>query len=140
MTQKIVINGCYGGFGLSYKAVMRYAELKGIKLYAYVNQRINGKLDFDKYVEYKIGDKAYIIYYTNKKIKSKDELTDGVYFSYRDIDRDDKVLVKVVKELGKEASGGCAELKVAEIPDGVEWTIEEYDGIEWVAEKHRIWD
>ena len=26
-----------------------------------------------------------------------------------------------------------------EIPDDVEWQIEEYDGSEWIAEKHRIW-
>ena len=30
---KVVINACYGGFGLSEKAVMRYAELKGLTLY-----------------------------------------------------------------------------------------------------------
>jgi hypothetical protein len=25
------------------------------------------------------------------------------------------------------------------VPDGVEWTVEEYDGREWVAEVHRTW-
>ena len=30
-------------------------------------------------------------------------------------------------------------LKVVEIPDGVDWEIEEYDGEEWVSEKHRVW-
>jgi len=30
-------------------------------------------------------------------------------------------------------------LKIVDIPDGVEWEIEEYDGMEWVAEKHRTW-
>jgi len=29
--------------------------------------------------------------------------------------------------------------KVVEIPDDIEFVIEEYDGIEWVAEKHRVW-
>jgi hypothetical protein len=28
---------------------------------------------------------------------------------------------------------------VIEIPDDVEWEVEEYDGLEWVAEKHRTW-
>jgi hypothetical protein len=28
---------------------------------------------------------------------------------------------------------------VVEIPDGIEWSIQEYDGLEWVAEKHRTW-
>jgi len=31
-------------------------------------------------------------------------------------------------------------LKVVEIPDDVEWNVQEYDGNEWVAEKHRIWE
>ena len=30
---KIVINSCFGGFGLSEAAVMRYAEIKGITIY-----------------------------------------------------------------------------------------------------------
>jgi hypothetical protein len=41
--------------------------------------------------------------------------------------------------LGRAASDPLAQLQVVEIPDGVEWQIEEYDGVEWVAEKHRTW-
>jgi|TARA_Y100000310_G_scaffold220623_1_gene222169 hypothetical protein len=33
---KVVINDKFGGFGLSHEAVMRYAYLKGIKLYPFV--------------------------------------------------------------------------------------------------------
>jgi hypothetical protein len=61
-----------------------------------------------------------------------------VFYEY-DLDRTDPDLVAVVQELGKEAEGSCAELKIVEIPDDVEWQIEEYDGSEWVAEKHRTW-
>ena len=53
--------------------------------------------------------------------------------------RDDPELVQVVEELGDEANGIHAKLAVVEIPDGVEWQIEEYDGMEWIAEKHRTW-
>jgi len=56
-----------------------------------------------------------------------------------DIARDDPNLIRVVQSLGKRSWGACAELKIVQIPDDVEWEIEEYDGIEWVAEKHRIW-
>jgi hypothetical protein len=45
----------------------------------------------------------------------------------------------VVEELGDEAGDSYAELTVVEIPDDVEWTIQEYDGTEWVAEVHRTW-
>lgn len=56
------------------------------------------------------------------------------------IPRDDKDLVAVVKELGKKANGSSALLKIVEIPDDVEWEIENYaHGHERVAEKRRTW-
>ena len=54
-------------------------------------------------------------------------------------ERNDPLLVQAVEELGEAADGTRAELKVVEIPDGVNWTIEEYDGREWIAETHRTW-
>ena len=56
-----------------------------------------------------------------------------------DLDRSDPMLVAVVLELGTAAWTSVSELHVVEIPDDVEWQIEEYDGKEWVAEKHRTW-
>lgn len=89
---KIVINKCYGGFGLSPLARKKYHELGG-----------------------------------------------GVLKDYEYPERSDPLLVKVVEELGESANGGFAELKVVEIPDDVDFTIEEYDGVEWVSETHRTW-
>jgi len=60
-------------------------------------------------------------------------------FYDRDIPRDDPILIQVFKELGDAANGFAADLKIVEIPDGVDWEIEEYDGNEWVAEVHRTW-
>ena len=50
--------------------------------------------------------------------------------------RADPALVSVVETLGSEkASGEYAELKVVEIPDGVEdWYITDYDGNETIHE------
>ena len=65
---------------------------------------------------------------------------DGYGYEYRDEEyRDNPKLVECVEKLGEEANGTFAELKVIDIPDGVEWEIEEYDGMEWVSEKHRVW-
>lgn len=58
----------------------------------------------------------------------------------RDIERNNPILVEIVEQLGESADGGHAELKVVEIPDDVQWQIEEYNGNEWVAETHRKWD
>jgi hypothetical protein len=60
-------------------------------------------------------------------------------FFDRDIARNDAALIQVVEELGNAASGSCADLKIVEVPDEVDWYVEEYDGNEWVAEKHRTW-
>ena len=57
----------------------------------------------------------------------------------RDVLRNDPKLIEIIEKLGKKADGDYAELRIVEIPDDVEWEIEEYDGMEWVAEKHRTW-
>ena len=56
-----------------------------------------------------------------------------------DIPRDDPVLIQVIEELGKESFDRYADLKIVEIPEDVDWYIEEYDGLEHVAERHRTW-
>ena len=65
--------------------------------------------------------------------------TEDTHKYYNSDMRGDPKLVEVVEKLGEEANGFCADLKIVEIPDDVEWIIGEYDGSEWVAEKHRIW-
>ena len=112
---KIVINKCYGGFGLSEEAVLLYAKKKGLNLIVERNKGL--KLNH---------------YYLNEK-------KDGNYFYERDIQRNDPILIEVLNELGVKANGYSAELKIVEIPDDVEWIIEEYDGKEWIAEDHRRW-
>lgn len=62
-------------------------------------------------------------------------------YGLRKIARNDPKLIEAVEQLGIEkASGEVAKLKIVEIPDDVEWTIEQYDGLEWVSEKHRTWN
>lgn len=62
-------------------------------------------------------------------------------FLKEELRRDDRDLVTVVEEMQKKACSNWprSELKVVEVPDDVEWVIQEYDGWEWVAEKHRTW-
>ena len=56
-----------------------------------------------------------------------------------DIPRNCPVLVALVEEMGERANDTYSRLKVVEVPDDIDWYIEEYDGIEHVAEVHRTW-
>jgi hypothetical protein len=56
-----------------------------------------------------------------------------------ELQRDCRHLVKVVQELGAAANTKYSKLKIVEVPDGLDWTVMEYDGLEWVAEAHRTW-
>lgn len=60
----------------------------------------------------------------------------GIKYDW-DISRTDPRLIALFERYGAAKIAPCA--KIVEIPDDVQWTIEEYDGIEWVAEKHRVW-
>ena len=55
------------------------------------------------------------------------------------IPRDDQRLAQVVEELGGDANGYCAELKVVTIPEDVRWEISSVGGVEQVSEVHRTW-
>jgi hypothetical protein len=101
-SMKIVINTCFGGFGLSIAAEELYLELTG-------NTGEPGPDD---------GPKKFYDF---------------------EVKRDDPTLVAVVERLGSKAAGSCAELKVVEVPEGVQWHISDYDGAEHVAENHRTW-
>lgn len=64
----------------------------------------------------------------------------GLKSGYDEIARDDKLLVALIEKFGSQkVSGRHAKLSIVDIPDGIDWCIEEYDGKEWVSEKHRSW-
>jgi predicted GTPase len=52
-----------------------------------------------------------------------------------DYPRTDPKLIEFLERYPDRADS----LKVVEIPDNVDWEIEEYDGAEWISEKHRTW-
>ena len=132
---ELVINRCFGGFGLSPLAVSEYLKRKGKECFCYDNSFSEKmkKVDIEN-------ASLFVIYSTKdlgKEITWKD--IEGSYFRERDIPRDDTDLVEVVESLKDKANGRFSELKIVKIPDGVEWEISEYDGLETVEEKHRSW-
>lgn len=144
---KIVINTCFGGFGLSMKGLKRLAELQGRPCYFFKTEYARGGMFSErKYIAadntenkdmfvtaFDIPNPNEVIGQDGNKIWSKHHID-----SMGD-DRKNPHLVQVVEELGDESNGQCAQLKVIEIPDGVDWEIDEYNGLESVHEKHRSW-
>ena len=128
---KVVINTCYGGFGLSAKGVKRYLELKGQNVwfykqteYAYEDgENVYSRIDVDD-IEGLFGYASLID--EGKKINHFPQKT----FDKYDIERNDPILVQVVEEMGKESYGDCARLAIVDIEPGVWYKITEYDGYE----------
>lgn len=98
------------------------AELRGLRKIV-----INGC-----YGGFSLSSKGEELYLNYSKIPDKD-------FWVGDIARDDPLLIRVIEELGEEANGDHAGLRIVKIPANVKWHIAEYDGIEHVAEDHRKW-
>lgn len=128
---KIVINRCYGGFGLSKKAY-EWLIQHGIPIHKYSDEN-DGQVIFDRELTPKGEDDLNDFYYKHN----------GQFARYWDVwtreNRTHDLVVGVVEALGSEANGPHADLKVVEVPDDVKWHIDEYDGIEHVAEDHRTW-
>lgn len=140
---KVVINKCFGGFGLSRAAIRLWCQKKGRACYFYRNRVVDGHTKFGEFERLPDDAPDPLILYA---FDVPDGVSDDGTFSWKahhvyagDIPRDDPDLVAVVEELGDQASGQFAKLAVVEVPDGVEWEIDEYDGLEHVAEVHRTW-
>ena len=104
---KIVYNTCFGGFGLSRKAILRARELSG---------------------DSKWGGACL----AGDVINEDGKTLDHDYGHCSDLKRNDSSLVTVVEELGEEASGPFAKLEIRDIPSGMKYRIDEYDGSESV--------
>lgn len=138
---KIVINSCYGGFGFSDAAYERLGQL-GVPIRKYVEERRGdnglyerheeneGMVIFDSHLD---GSESEIDSAMRRLIGSR------YWSTWEREQRANPLVVQTVEELGNAASDRFAKLKVVEIPDGIEWEIDEYDGIESIHEKHRSW-
>jgi hypothetical protein len=120
---KLAINKCYGGFGLSDAVHKKLIEL--------------GVPHFKTWEEIpKNNTEPYVV------DSGKDDKLFGSYYSnFRDDDkRNHPLLIQAIEAVGIEnASSGLAEIRIVEIPDDVQFEIDDYDGIESVHELHRSW-
>jgi hypothetical protein len=128
---KLVINKCFGGFGVSIAAMK---EMIGKCPHVIANDPIKWYGSKEKW-EAAIADpnnihRDYMYFDDRNWVVTDDHRSDA---------RDCPVLVATVERMGAAASSSLAKLRVVEIPDGIEYDVDEYDGIEHVAEKHQTW-
>lgn len=110
---KIIINKSCGWLEFSQKALKMYAER--VENFTFHSKKDNG----------------YTVYWLEK---------DDLEIEHESL-RTCTTMIEIVEELGEEAGALYSNPKIVEIPDDVEWLIEDYyDGWERVAEKHRTWE
>jgi hypothetical protein len=136
---KVVINACFGGFSLSPEATLEVYKRGGPIEATPVEDWFTtstGKREIEEWRDYLASPPRVRARSSFITVFSPDE---KFVLCSRPGERSHAVLVQVVEEMGEAANGSCADLKVVEVPDGVDWEISEYDGNEHVAEKHRVW-
>lgn len=144
---KVVINKCYGGFGVSRDALVALEKTDCPHV-----DRTDPKQYFGGGATFVLRHPEYSWEAEFKKDQERPEtglfsrslvldgkiVTDG--HGYGPESRACVHLVAVVEDLGQErASGKLSKLKVVAVPDGVGFEIDEYDGLESVEETHRSW-
>lgn len=145
--KKIVINKCYGGFGISPLAYKRIAEILGKEIY-FIDPITESQIT-RKQAEEKLFFLAYSVPNPYERGISTPD-ADGLYKTANKIsaeliipdfddDRSNPVLIQVVEELKDKANTRFSKLKIVEIPDDIEFEISYYDGMETVEETHRKW-
>lgn len=135
-TRKVVINTCYGGFGISSKAIIRYYEIKEpqTKLYFYKEEYDpDGELVQTPITDPNSLDKSFRWISIYRDVDRKERV--GSF----DFSREDPILIQVIEELGEESWGQYAKLSIVEVTGP--YRICEYDGTEWIETPDSInWD
>lgn len=137
---KIAINRCFGGFGLSDKAIEMIMKRKGFGCYKYKRTKYKFRDGVDEFTRIDNNESSLLFDYCTKDLGKKiNEIPNENYWYYGNLERTDEDLISVIEELGTEASGDYGDVAVIEIPDDVDWEIDDYDGVETIHEKHRVW-
>ena len=149
---KIVINACYGGFRLSSFGVIEYNKRKGKKTYFYNCNMQDSLSELEKVTPDDSRAFSNWIYATTVDLGYRphhsmftfsfgaDEHKEPNVTDVSNIDRTDPDLIAIIERFGpKNVGSKLSDLKVVEIPDDIEWEIDEYDGLEIIREKHRTW-
>lgn len=137
---KIAVNACFGGFRLSRAAIVALAVTDCPHIERHdPEQYYNGngrnpdwREQFEEDMRREVGRIFGPPLVLDGKIITDEHRSGG---DARACPR----LVSVVEAMGKDASDTVADIRIVEIPDQIQFTIEEYDGNEHVAQVHQTW-
>lgn len=131
MMAKIAYSARYGGFGLSEDGLRRYAEIKGLTLYPeegefgmvvwWVVPPENRPRELNNWASA-----------TRAERIAHNEAYKAARLYDKDIPRTDPALIQVIEEMGEKANSRFSNLKIADVPSGGKYRIDEYDGFESV--------
>lgn len=127
MVQRVAYNTCFGGFGFHEKAVQWVRENK---------DSLTDKYDKEDVEEIADSTLSGELYPDGSGPKSEN----STYIHGVDLSRDNELLVDIVShetEYTGRYNSDYSNLQVAEVPDGVDWIIDEHDGYETVEEASR---
>lgn len=135
--KKVILNKCFGGFGVSKEAYELYAKKKEISLFRYKPENLIKGI-----YTYATDDNIYYFYFTK-------DFGDHAYISNEDFkkyflnlgmnSREDKTLIEVVEELDEKANDTSSDLKIVKIPDDLDYVIDDYYGFETLHQKVQEW-
>ena len=131
---KLVINKCFGGFGVSKEALYELIKRKAKCVEKIPIDEYSGRWreafskECSKFMD--MWGNQYGILSDKKYIYS----INGTYLL-----RADKDLIEVVETMGVFADGFFAELKIVEVPDNIDLEWDEHDGFETVHESYSSW-
>ena len=152
---KVVINRCYGGFGLSTKAIkwlmdrdsplvvgMSFEQYAGddedyvLRKLVYEARPFDEDYTTDLWGNVLIHQESRTVYTVSRYFNIGDDSDKMRFRTHPD-------LIAVVEALGDEVNTSCSKLKIIELHDPSVTIdtiyISEYDGNEHIAERHRTW-
>lgn len=151
--QKVIINKCFGGYGFEPFTIQKYAEANGVKLFWYTRDYNYDaghlKEKWDKTTVSEI-EKSEDLHMGNWPLV--EDMGDSFFFEWggeafdrlvyklppKEESRTDPVLIGIIEKYGDKNRYGCHAPTAIEVPDGVEWIVDEYDGMESLHEAHRV--
>jgi len=139
---RVAINKCYGGFSLSIEALLELVKMKSDVIEVKSLRESTGCETMAYYkAESKFTQFREIDGFEAEDcgILHKDNMVYFLKDKYDNETRTHKDLIHIIEKMGEKAGGRCSKLEIVEIPDNVNWELDEYDGLESVDEVHRSW-